>query len=195
MNRSHFLRLLAVASLSLLSGAAVAQAVEIEGVKFEPTVQVGGTVLALNGAGIRTRAVFKVYAAGLYVPQKGNSAATLLAQKGPRRVAIGMLRNVDADSFAGALNDGLKANLTEAQLAGFKAQVDALNANLKAVGEAKKGDLIHFEFTPDAGTRVLVNGQPRGTAIPGDDFFTAVLRIWIGDKPVDGALKKALVGG
>ena len=195
MNRSHFLRLLAIASLSLLSGGVAAQTVEIEGVKFEPTVQVGGTALQLNGAGIRTRAVFKVYAAGLYVPQKANSAATLLAQKGPRRVAIGMLRNVDADSFAGALNDGLKANLSEAQLAGFKAQVDALNANLKAVGEAKKGDLIHFEFTPDAGTRVLVNGQPRGTAIPGDDFFAAVLRIWIGDKPVDGALKKALVGG
>lgn len=195
MNRSCFLRLLTVASLCLLSGAVAAQAVEIEGVKFEPTVQVGGTALQLNGAGIRTRAVFKVYAAGLYVPQKANSTATLLAQKGPRRVAIGMLRNVDADSFAGALNDGLKANLSEAQLAGFKAQIDALNANLKAVGEAKKGELIHFEFTPEAGTRVLVNGQPRGTAIPGDDFFAAVLRIWIGDKPVDGALKKALVGG
>lgn len=195
MNRSHFLRFLAVASMSLLSGAACAQAVEIEGVKFEPTVQIAGTALQLNGAGIRTRAVFKVYAAGLYVPQKANSAAALLAQKGPRRVAIGMLRNVDADSFAGALNDGLKANLTEQQLAGFKAQIDALNANLKAVGEAKKGDLIHFEFTPETGTRVLVNGQPRGSAIPGDDFFAAVLRIWIGDKPVDGALKKALVGG
>ena len=195
MNRSHFLRLLAIASLSLLSGGVAAQTVEIEGVKFEPTVQVGGTALQLNGAGIRTRAVFKVYAAGLYVPQKANSAAALLAQKGPRRVAIGMLRNVDADSFAGALNDGLKANLTEQQLAGFKGQVDALNANLKAVGEAKKGDLINFEFTPEEGTRVLVNGQPRGTAIPGDDFFAAVLRIWIGDKPVDGALKKALVGG
>lgn len=195
MNRSHFLRFLAVASMSLLSGAVCAQAVEVEGVKFEPAVQVAGTTLQLNGAGIRTRAVFKVYAAGLYVPQKANSAAALLAQKGPRRVAIGMLRNVDAESFAGALNDGLKANLTEQQLAGFKAQVDALNANLKAVGEAKKGDLIHFEFTPETGTRVLVNGQPRGSAIAGDDFFAAVLRVWIGDKPVDGALKKALVGG
>jgi hypothetical protein len=181
--------------MSLLSGAAFAQAVEVEGVKFEPTAQVAGTTLQLNGAGIRTRAVFKVYAAGLYVPQKANSAAALLAQKGPRRVAIGMLRNVDAESFAGALNDGLKANLTEQQLAGFKAQVDALNVNLKAVGEAKKGDLIHFEFTPETGTRVLVNGQPRGSAIAGDDFFAAVLRVWIGDKPVDGALKKALVGG
>jgi hypothetical protein len=195
MTRHHFLRLLAFASLSLLSGAAAAQAVEVEGVKFEPAAQVGGAALQLNGAGIRTRAVFKVYAAGLYVPQKATSAAALLAQKGPRRVAIGMLRNVDADSFAGALNDGLKANLTEQQLAGFKAQIDALNANLKAVGEAKKGDLIHFEFTPETGTRVLVNGQPRGSAIAGDEFFAAVLRIWIGDKPVDASLKKALVGG
>jgi hypothetical protein len=195
MNRSQFLRLLAAASLSLLSGAAVAQTVELEGVKFEPTVQVGGAALQLNGAGIRTRAVFKVYAAGLYVPQKATSAAALLGQKGPRRVVIGMLRNVDADSFAGALNDGLKANLSEQQLAGFKSQIDALNANLKAVGEAKKGDLIHFEFTPEAGTRVLVNGQARGSAIPGDEFFAAVLRIWIGDKPVDASLKKALVGG
>jgi len=195
MTRHHFLRLLAFASLSLLSGAAAAQAVEVEGVKFEPAAQVGGAALQLNGAGIRTRAVFKVYAAGLYVPQKATSAAALLAQKGPRRVAIGMLRNVDADSFAGALNDGLKANLTEQQLAGFKSQIDALNANLKAVGEARKGDLIHFEFTPETGTRVLVNGQPRGSAIAGDDFFAAVLRIWIGDKPVDASLKKALVGG
>jgi hypothetical protein len=198
MNRIQFVRLTLAAALSGLAavaGNAVAQTVEVEGVKFEPTVQVGGTALQLNGAGVRTRAIFKVYAAGLYVPQKANSAAALLAQKGPRRMVIAMLRNVDADSFSGALNDGLKANLSEAQVAGFKTQIEALNANLKAVGEAKKGDLIHFEFTPDAGTRVLVNGQPRGSAIPGEDFFAAVLRIWLGDKPVDGALKKGLVGG
>ncbi|MCU0937981.1 MAG: chalcone isomerase family protein [Burkholderiaceae bacterium] len=198
MNRKHFVRVALAAALSglaALAGNAAAQTVEVEGVKFEPTVQVGGTQLQLNGAGVRTRAIFKVYAAGLYVPQKANTAAALLAQKGPRRMVIAMLRNVDADSFSGALNDGLKANLSEAQVAGFKAQIDALNANLKAVGEAKKGDLIHFEFTPEAGTRVLVNGQPRGSAIAGEDFFGAVLRIWLGDKPVDSALKKALVGG
>jgi hypothetical protein len=96
---------------------------------------------------------------------------------------------------AGALNDGLRNNHTEAQVAGFKSQIDALNANLKAVGEAKKGDVIHFEFVPDSGTRVTVNGQPRGSVIPGEDFFTAVLRIWIGDKPVDGDLKKGLTRG
>lgn len=198
MKRSVFVRLMLSAAMVTFAGAsglAVAQTVEVEGVKFEPTVQVAGSPLQLNGAGVRTRAIFKVYAAGLYVPQKANSAPALLAQKGPRRMVIAMLRNVDADSFSGALNDGLRANLSEQQLAGFKAQIDTLNANLKAVGEVKKGDLIHFEFTPEAGTRVIVNGQPRGSAIAGEDFFAAVLRIWIGDKPVDSALKKGLIGG
>jgi hypothetical protein len=188
-------RLIAAMVLSLASAAASAQAVEVEGVKFDPTVQVGGAALQLNGAGLRTRAFFKVYAAGLYVPQKANNAAALLAQKGPRRVAITMLRNVDADTFSSALTEGLQKNLSEAQFAGFKAQIDALSANFKLAGEAKKSDVIHLEFTPDTGTRVVINGKAQGNAIAGEDFYSALLRIWLGDKPVDGDLKKGLLGG
>ena len=188
-------RLLAAVVVSLAAAGLGAQPAEIDGVKLEPSAQVGAATLQLNGAGVRTRAIFKVYVAALYVPQKSGDAAALLAQKGPRRVAITMLRSVDAETFAGALNDGLRSNHTEAQLAAMKPQIDALNATLKAVGEAKKGDVIHFEFMPDGGTRVTVNGQPRGSAIAGEDFFTAVLRIWIGDKPVDGGLKKGMVAG
>jgi hypothetical protein len=188
-------KVLAAAALALAAAGAHAQAVELEGVKLEPTAQVGGAALQLNGAGLRTRAIFKVYVAGLYVPQKSAEAAGLLAQKGPRRISITMLRNVDADSFSGALNDGLRANHTEAQVAALKSQIDTLNANLKAVGEAKKGDVIHFEYLPESGTRVTVNGQARGSAIPGEEFFTAVLRIWIGDKPVDADLKKGMTRG
>lgn len=172
-----------------------AQPVEVEGVKFDPTVQVAGVPLQLNGAGVRTRLFFKVYAAGLYVPQKARTASAVLAQKGPRRMTIAMLRDVDADSFSAALNDGLRANLTESQFAEFKSQVDTLNANLTAIGEAKKGDTIFFEFTPETGTRVLVNGQAKGHPIPGESFFDAVLRVWIGEKPADSELKRALLGG
>lgn len=187
----------ALAALLLTSAAAVtwAQPLELEGVKLEATSQLGTANLQLNGAGLRTKVFFKVYVAGLYVPQKANTAAQLLAQKGPRRVTITMLRDVDAESFAKALNDGLRDNHSEAQFAAMKSQIDALNANLKAVGEAKKGDVIHFEFVPDAGTRVTVNGAPRGTAIAGEDFFASVLRIWLGEKPVDATLKKGMVGG
>ncbi len=175
--------------------AALAQPVEVAGVKFEPTAQVGAQTLQLNGAGVRTRALFKVYVAGLYVPQKSTDASVLLAQKGPRGVAIHMLRSVDADTFAPSLADGLKANHSEQQLAAVKAQADALTATLKAIGEAKKGDAIFFEFTPDAGTRVVVNGQPRGDPIPGEDFFAAVLQFWLGNRPADADLKKGMLGG
>ncbi len=181
--------------LSLVAVAASAQSVSVEGVGFEPTATVGGQPLVLNGAGLRTRVFFKVYAAGLYVPQKSGDAAVLLAQSGPRRVAIGMLRDVDAGTFTDALLEGLKNNHTDEQLAGFKAQIDQLQAAFKSVGEAKKGDRIQLDWVPDVGTRVIVNGQPRGEAIAGAPFFTALLRIWLGDKPADAGLKKAMLGG
>lgn len=178
----------------IFSATLQAQTLDVEGVKFEPTVQVGATSLSLNGAGLRTRAIFKVYAAGLYVPIKASDSAVLLSQTGARRVSLTMLRNVDADTFFNALNDGLRDNHTAEQFAAMAPPINILSANLKPLGEAKKGDVIHFDYLPDAGTRVSVNGQAQGNAIPGDDFYKAVLRIWIGDKPVDSGLKEGLLG-
>jgi hypothetical protein len=186
--------LIAAIAIAAASGLASAQLEVIEGVHFQSTAQVGGQVLQLNGAGLRTRAFFKVYAAGLYVPQKAHSAAALLAQTGPRLVAMTMLRDVDADTMFDALSKGLKANHTEQQLAGFASQIGMLQADLRAMGEAREGNVIRFEFTPEAGTRLVVDGQQKGSAIPGDAFFSAILRNWIGDEPVDADLKKALVG-
>ena len=188
-------RTLSALLLTVAAAGAWAQALEVEGIKLDATNQVGATALQLNGAGVRTKVFFKVYVAGLYVPQKTANAGQLLAQKGARRVTITMLRDVDAESFAKALNDGLRDNHTEAQFAALKPQIDALNANLKAVGEAKKGDVIHFEYLPDTGTQVTVNGKLKGSVIAGEDFFSSVLRIWLGEKPVDASLKKGLTGG
>src|SRR5215470_10171226 len=184
-------RALALVVLSLLVASALfAQTISVEGVKFEPAATVGGTALVLNGAGLRTRAFFKVYAAGLYVPQKSGDAATLLAQDGPRRMSIGMLRDVDATTFANSLIEGLKSNNTEQQLAAIGPQVEQMQATLKGIGEAKKGDAIQLDWIPESGTRIVVNGQPRGEPIPGPAFFTALLRIWLGERPADSSLKK-----
>jgi hypothetical protein len=188
------MKLMMIAGL-LASGAAQAQqAVEVEGQKFEPTVTLGGQTLNLNGVGLRKRAFFKVYVAGLYAGQKSPNAAAVVNDKGARRVSLRMLRDVDAQSFIDSFNDGLKNNTPEAQLAAMKPQVDALTATLASIGEAKKGDAINFDYTPEGGTRITVNGQPKGNAIPGGDFFAAVLRIWLGDKPADETLKKGMLG-
>jgi hypothetical protein len=188
-------RVLAFSVLVVAAAAALAQAVSVEGVRFEPTATVSGEALVLNGAGLRTRAFFKVYAAGLYVPQKSGDAATLLAQTGARRVSIGMLRDVDASTFANSLLEGLKSNQTEQQLATVKAQSEQMQATLKTIGEARKGDLIQLDWIPDSGTHIIVNGQLRGEPIAGAAFFSSLLRIWLGDRPADSSLKKALLGG
>ncbi|MBP7668921.1 MAG: chalcone isomerase family protein, partial [Burkholderiaceae bacterium] len=52
--------------LALLALAGPVMAAEVAGVKLQEKVSVGGKDLVLNGAGVRTRMVFKVYVAALY---------------------------------------------------------------------------------------------------------------------------------
>ena len=59
---------MAAVAAFLLAGTAMAA--EVGGVKLDDKASVGGQELVLNGAGIRTRAVFKVYVGSLYVPAK-----------------------------------------------------------------------------------------------------------------------------
>ncbi|HET7297517.1 MAG TPA: chalcone isomerase family protein, partial [Burkholderiales bacterium] len=77
-------------------------AAEIAGVKIDDKARVEGSEVLLNGAGLRTRLFFQVYAIGLYLPQKSSTPAAILAQPGPKRVAIHMLRDVGADTFTEA---------------------------------------------------------------------------------------------
>lgn len=183
---------LAVAALLPLA----ALAAEVAGVKLDDRVRIdaGGPELVLNGAGVRTRFVVKVYVAGLYLTEKKSAAADAIALGGPKRVGIAMLRDVGAQQFNDALVDGFRANNTAADVEKLKGPLDELSAIMNALGEAKKGDLIALDFVPGAGTRVLVNGAAKGKPIAGDEFYRAMLRIWLGERPVDGDLKKGMLG-
>ncbi len=185
------MRTVLIALLALCFGAP-SPAAEVGGVKLDDKVAVGGQDLVLNGAGIRTRVVFKVYVGSLYVPAKASDLAGVLA-KGPRRIQMNILRNLTADQLVDALNEGLKDNNTEAEMAGVKPQADQLTAIMKAFGEAKEGNVVTLDFV-DGGTAVGFNGAAKGS-IPGEAFNKALTKIWLGDKPVQADLKKAMLGG
>jgi len=172
--------------------AVTAQAADVGGVKLDDKVSVGGQDLVLNGAGIRTRFMLKVYVASLYVPAKAGDLAGVLA-KGPRRIQMNLLRNLSADDLVNALVDGLKENNTEQEMAAVKAQTDQLTSIMKAFGEVKEGNVVTLDFV-DGATVVGFNGAARGT-IPGEPFNKALTKIWLGDKPVQADLKKAMLGG
>lgn len=168
--------------------------VEVSGVKFEDSTQVGNQSLELNGAGVRTRFFFDIYAAGLYVNKKGSTAQGVLAQPGPKSMQVSLLMNLSGEEFASAMIKGFKANNSDADFIKFQGQLDTLKKLMLSVGEARKGSKIQINFLPGSGTRVLFNGQQKGADIPGEDFYDALLKIWLGSHPVDSNLKQALIG-
>ncbi|MCU0805330.1 MAG: chalcone isomerase family protein [Burkholderiales bacterium] len=188
-------RIIATLAFTVALGIGAAQAADVSGVKIADTARVGaGPELVLNGAGVRSRMMFDVYAAGLYLAEKKSSAADVLALAGPKRVSLTMMRDVGADQLAESLSEGIKLNSSAAELEKMKSQLDELMSTMKAVGQAKKGDLITLDFVPEVGTRIGVNGKEVGKPIAGADFYRALLKIWLGDKPVQDNLKKALLG-
>lgn len=171
--------------------AAPLPAAEVAGVKL---AEAEGA-LVLNGAGLRKRAFFQVYVIGLYVPEKKTAAADLINAGGAKRVVIHMLRDVGADQFTDALMDGMRDNHGEAEMKALEPRAKQLAAIMAEMKEAKKGMRIVLDWQPAAGTRVVVEGKPAGAPIPGEEFFRALLRIWLGERPVQDDLKAALLGG
>ncbi len=182
-------------TLMLMLGAVVsatAFAIEIEGVKLADTATVAGRDLVLNGAGLRTKLVFDVYVASLYLPTKVSEAALALRVE-PRRVRIDMLRAVGAEDFLATMNDGIEANASEADLQAIQPQLGEFSKVITAIGETKKGDAITLDFV-EGNTVLGFNGSEKAK-IAGADFNRALLNVWLGDHPVQADLKKALLGG
>ena len=181
------------AIVAALLAAPGLHAAEVAGVKVDDRISVAGSDLVLNGAGLRTKVFVKVYVGALYAGQKTNNAGALLDSTAPRRMNMRLMRDVDSDSLYGALADGLKANHSEAELAALKVQVDQFAAIMKKIGNAKNGDTVTIDFAAD-GVGVSFNGESRGR-VAGAPFAKALLKVWLGDNPVDASLKKALLGG
>ncbi len=196
--RALMLGLAAVLAMLAVLLAGPAQAAEpanpIGGVRFEPKLQLGGQALVLNGTGLRARLIFKAYAAALYLPQPARTADTVVAQVGPKRLQIRMLFEVPAQEFVKAFHLGLERNLPAEQLAGLAERAARFDAMLRPLGELKNGDTVNLDFLPGQGLLFAVNGRLLGAPIPGEDFYGALLRVFVGEMVSDDRLRAGLLG-
>ena len=183
------------AGLIFAMAACAANAMEVAGVALPDSVKVGSADLRLNGAGVRTFVVMKVYVGALYLPEKAGSAAAALDGKGPKRVSMHLLRDLTAERLGKALDEGLEKNLSAAEREKLAPQIEVLHANMAAVGDAKEKSVITIDYMPESdSTRVTLNGAPIGKPIPGADFYRGLLKVWLGDHPVQSDLKAAMLG-
>jgi hypothetical protein len=178
----------------LVSMSVVANATEIAGVKLDDRTSLGTTELVLNGAGLNKKLFFKVYVASLYLTEKSQSPAAVFALPGPKRVGITLMRDLPVPRLVDALRNDIRNNSSPGEQQALSGRVGELSAILLAVRQGTKGDVITFDWLPDAGTLVALNGDVKGNPILGADFYRALLRVWLGDRPANARLKRALLG-
>jgi len=184
------MRRLAAAALALLL-AAPALAKEVAGVAVPETATLAGKTLVLNGAGLRSKMFIKVYVGALYLEQKSGDANAILAADAPWKVTMSFKRDVDKKKILETFREGFENNSSSsAQLAQILPGLAQLDG---ALSDLKNGQELVITYLPGTGATLTAPGGAAAT-VEGKPFADALLRNWLGEKPADGDLKKAMLG-
>jgi hypothetical protein len=182
------------ASLVLPLAVRAADTVEVGGVKLDTSAQVGGSKLQLNGAGVRYKAVFKVYAAGLYLSNKVTTPEQVLAAPGAKRIHITMLREIDANELGKLFTKSMEQNASREEFSKIIPGVIKMGEIFSQRKRLAAGEYFSIDYVPGVGTSIVVLGKPAADPIKEPEFFSALTKIWLGRNPADAQLKEALLG-
>jgi hypothetical protein len=177
----------------LLALGQQASALEVGGVNFAPQIEVNGSKLELNGAGVRYKAIFNVYAAGLYVGRKAGSLEEILKAPGPKRMSITMLRDIDAAELGKLFSRGMEDNMDRAAFVQLIPGIMRMSQIFSDHKRLVAGDSFSLDWIPGQGLSIAVKGKVQGAPFKEPEFFAALLGIWLGKAPADWQLKNALL--
>ncbi len=168
-----------------------AAALEKAGVTIPDTVTVDGHTLVLNGAGVRTKFIIKVYVGALYVTEPTENAAAVIRADEPAAIRMHFIyRKVDEKKLINAWNEGFD-RATDGETAPIQRKIEAFNALFTT--PAKKDDIYDIVYIPGKGTRVTRNGKLLGV-VPGHDFKKALFGIWLSEKTAVPGVRKGMRG-
>lgn len=182
-------RVVGVVLAGVLLMSPLASAKDLAGVTMPDMLSAGTKTLRLNGVGLRKKAMFKVYVAGLYLETPNKDAAAILGADQAKAVRMHFLRDLSREQLTDAFNEGFEANAKE-KAAAQKTNIDKFLAMLSAAKEAEE---LTFSYIPGTGTTVLKGDQPAGV-IAGRDFADLLYAVWLGPVPPTEDLKRGLLG-
>jgi Chalcone isomerase-like len=148
----------------------------------------------LNGAGTRYKAVFKVYAAGLYIGKKAATPEAVAAVPGAKRISITMLRDIDAGELGKLFSRGIEDNMPKSEFSKLIPAILRMSQLFSDYKNLKTGDSFTIDWVPGSGTVISIKGKPYGEPFKEPEFYNALTRIWLGPQPADWKLKEALLG-
>jgi hypothetical protein len=192
------------ATLAVMSGAmgmaglpqvGEAQAARLEGQHFEDTTVVADRTLRLNGLGLRGVAWIKAFVAGLYLAAPTRDGGQAMAMQGPKRLRMKLLMEAPSREFSKAIRGGVRKNESEQMQGQLAERLASFTQAVDGSGTLRAGDTIDLDWLPGIGLQLRLNQRPVGSVTPGEDFYRSVLKIFIGDRPVDGRMKEGLLRG
>lgn len=178
----------------ILSVGALAAQIDVAGIKLEDTVDINGSKLQLNGAGVRYKTVLKVYVAALYLGKKVATPEEFFAATGPKRISITMLRDIDSNELGKAFTRGFEENAPRGEMTKL---IPGLVRMGQVFADQKKllaGETFTNDWIPGVGTVITVKGKVQGEPFKEAEFYHAMMQIWLGSTPADWKLKDALLG-
>lgn len=186
-------RCLTVLAGILLSASLHAAPVEISGIKLADPIDLAGSKLQLNGAGVRYKAVFKLYLAALYLEKKASTPEEVYALPGARRISITLLREVDSNELGKSFMRSFEENAPKTEMSKL---IPGLLKMGQVFADQKRmfaGENFTLDWIPGTGSVITVKGKQQGDPIKEVEFFNTMMRIWLGNKPVDWKLKDDLL--
>lgn len=186
-----------LALLVLLAVAFKADSRELAGVKLDEvvTLSIGGTQLKLKGSAVRMRAQHAIYVGGLYVDDNQldvSSSDALFDGEGAKRFVINCrTKHISAEKMVEAIEQGVAINHSQQDMQLLKPELEKFK-RIWRIG-IKEGDEVWFDYVPNRGTIISINGEQQAE-IAGEQFYAALLKIWLGDHPVNSRMKQALLG-
>jgi len=185
----YSLALLAAASASADEKMVVAPGTKVE---YPTTIResVGDkpVLMKLTGTGLRSKAIFSVYAIASYVADAATvkSPAELAAADVPKRLHLVMEREVSGKD----MSDNIRAGIAGNHPGEFAEELKALDEYCKKL-TLKKGQHVRLTHTPGVGLNALI-GEDQALEIANVKFANAIWEIYLGKKPLNDKLKKSL---
>ncbi len=184
-----------MAGVGHLPGVSQAHAAVLESQRFDDTVVVADRTLRLNGLGLRGVAWIKAFVAGLYVAAPSRDPGQLMAMQGPKRLRLKIMLEAPSKELSKAFSKGVRRNEVAAVQGQLGERMAVFAGLIDSLGTLKVGDALDVDFVPGQGAQLRHNGKAVGEPVAGEDFYRALLKIFIGERPVDARLKEGMLRG
>ena len=160
---------------------------------FPREATIDDSKLVLNGTAIRTVWGFGVYEIGLFLNERSSDEDFIIGtDRGPKRVRIAMLREVSQEQFTSTVQESIDQNFSDEEKKKFAGELSAFLGAFHGGSDLRKGSVVTIDYLPGKGMLMAMDDNSLGS-IPGDDFYHAILRLWL-VKPLQPSIKDGLLG-